>query len=123
MDLLQVILPAMPDYQNYREIFQDQELPLAYVDLDLLDQNAAEIAAGAADKTIRVASKSVRCRSILRRILDSDSIYRGIMSFTADEALHLLDHGFDDILIAYPTVHRPHIKALAERVGGGALFY
>lgn len=113
----------MPDYQYYRNVFAAEKLPLAYVDLDLLDRNAAEIAARAAGKQIRLASKSVRCRAILQRILDSDAVYRGLMSFTADEALHLLDHGFDDVLVAYPTVYPPHIKALAERAAAGARVY
>jgi D-serine deaminase-like pyridoxal phosphate-dependent protein len=113
----------MPDYQDYRSIFQRQKLPLAYVDLDLLDQNAADIAKRAGGKKIRIASKSIRCRAVIERILASDSVYQGIMSFTADEALHLLEQGIDDILIAYPVVHIPHIQALGKKVQKGARVY
>jgi len=45
------------------------------------------------------------------------------MSFTADEALHLLDNRMDDILIAYPVIHVPHIQALAQKVRNGATVY
>jgi len=113
----------MPDYQYYRSVFEGQRMPLAYVDLDLLEQNASALAKRSNGKQIRIASKSIRCRSIIERILASDPIYQGIMSFTADEALYLLENRLDDILIAYPVIHIPHIKALARKIQNGATVY
>jgi D-serine deaminase-like pyridoxal phosphate-dependent protein len=65
----------------------------------------------AAGTPIRVASKSVRCRALLASILDGDPGFRGLMTFTLPESLWLHEHGFDDLLLAYPTAHR---GALAE---------
>ena len=42
------------------------EPPFAVVDLDALRANAADLARRAAGKPIRVASKSIRCRTVLR---------------------------------------------------------
>ena len=64
----------------------------------------------AAGTPIRVASKSVRCRPLLASILDEPG-FRGLMTFTLPESLWLHEHGFDDLLLAYPTAHR---GALAE---------
>ncbi|MCP4122946.1 MAG: amino acid deaminase/aldolase [Bacteroidetes bacterium] len=113
----------MPDYQYYHSIFEGQQMPLAYVDLDLLEQNTATLAKRSNGKQIRIASKSIRCLPIIERILKSDPIYKGVMSFTADEALFLLENRLDDILIAYPVVHIPHIQALAQKVRKGATVY
>ena len=58
---------------------------------------------------IRVASKSVRSIAVLRRIFDLDPGFRGVLAFTAPEALYLAEQGFEDIVVAYPTVDRAAI--------------
>ena len=68
--------------------------------------NGAEMLARAGGKPIRVASKSVRCRELLRRILGRDPGFRGLMTFTLGESLWLREHGFEDLLLAYPTADR-----------------
>ena len=60
---------------------------------------------------IRIASKSVRSTAVLERILGLDERFRGILSFTLPEALHLARQGYEDIFVGYPTADR---KALAE---------
>src|SRR4051794_517528 len=67
----------------------------------------------AGGKPIRVASKSVRCRALLERILARDG-FRGLMTFTLRESLWLAEQGFADMLLAYPTVDR---AALARMEG------
>ncbi len=69
--------------------------------------------AQAAGKPIRIASKSVRSVAVLRRILELDPGFEGILSFTLPEALFLARQGFEDIVVAYPTADR---EALAELV-------
>ncbi len=59
----------------------------------------------AAGKPIRVASKSVRCRALLERVLARDG-FAGIMSFTLEESLWLARAGFEDVLLAYPSADR-----------------
>lgn len=95
----------MRDYEYYRRIFAPLRKPLAYVDLDLLDENIRLIAERAAvyGKRVRVASKSVRCTAVLRRIFAASDVFQGIMAFTAAEAVYLAKEGFDDILIGYPV--------------------
>lgn len=110
-----------PTYSYYNQLFKNLHLPLAWCDADLLDQNCKEIAARAAgkQKTIRVASKSVRCTYILKRILNSNPVYKGLMSYSGREALFLLEQGFDDILLGYPIVNKDEIRdiCLATKAG------
>ena len=108
-------------YQYYNQIFKNLPLPLAYCNLDLFDQNINDIAARAAisNKTIRVASKSVRCTYLLNRILAANPIYKGIMSFTGSEALYLINQGFDDILIGYPIIDKNEINEICIATKAG----
>ena len=99
-------------YKTYRSALESERFPLAYVDLDLFDENCAKIArmAAAHGKQIRIHTKSLRVPALMQRILDSSPVYQGLMCFSPREAVHLCDLGFDDILIAYPYVHRQDIK-------------
>jgi D-serine deaminase-like pyridoxal phosphate-dependent protein len=104
--------PALArSYEDYERILSRLDAPFAVVDLDAMWANAAEMLGRAGGKPIRVASKSLRCRALLRAILDRDPGFRGLMTFTLRESLWLHGHGFDDLLLAYPTADR---AALAE---------
>lgn len=105
-------------YAHYREVFRGCHLPLAFCDLALFDQNVAAIAARAGGLPIRVASKSVRCRALISRILAHDP-YRGIMCFTAAEAAFLAADGFDDLLVAYPTVDATELRDAFREIASG----
>jgi D-serine deaminase-like pyridoxal phosphate-dependent protein len=86
--------------------------PFAIVDLDAFDANGAALAQRAAGKPLRVASKSVRSRELLRRALDLPG-WRGVMAFTLAEAAWLVRTGIsDDVLVAYPTADRQAVRAL-----------
>jgi D-serine deaminase-like pyridoxal phosphate-dependent protein len=97
-------------YEELEQIFAGLDAPFAFVDLDALWSNAREMLERATGTPIRVASKSVRCRPLLRSILEQPG-FHGLMTFTLPESLWLHRHGFDDLLLAYPTAHR---AALAE---------
>jgi len=90
---------------------RDLDPPFAVVDLDALRANAADLARRAGGKPIRVASKSVRCRSILHTVLARPG-FEGILAYTLAEALWLADE-FEDVVIAYPTVERAALRQLA----------
>ena len=77
--------------------------------------NSDQMLQRAAGKPIRVASKSVRSRPVLERILARDPGYRGLLTYTLPESLWLAGHGFDDLVIGYPTADRTAIAELGAR--------
>ncbi|KGN33861.1 alanine racemase [Knoellia sinensis KCTC 19936] len=87
--------------------------PLVTVDLDAFDVNADDLVRRAAGRPIRVASKSVRCRSLLRRVLDRPG-FAGIMAYAVPEAVWLARQGFTDVFVAYPSVDVEWIRVVAE---------
>ncbi|WP_433855526.1 amino acid deaminase/aldolase [Streptomyces kronopolitis] len=87
------------------------DAPLAVVDLRAFDANAADLVRRSKGKPIRVASKSVRCRALLERVLAREG-FAGIMSFTLAESLWLARSGFRDVLLAYPTADRAGLAEL-----------
>jgi len=89
------------------------DAPFALVDLDAFWANAADMRRRAAPKPIRLASKSVRCRALQERVLAHPG-FAGTLAFTLPEALWLAEHGLRDILVAYPTVDRGALRALAR---------
>lgn len=123
------------------------DAPFAAVDLDAFDHNRADLVRRAAGTPIRLASKSVRCRALLRRTLEGpvaasggratdadgstprrpagapiggpDHAFQGILALTLPEALWLADDGFDDLLVAYPTVDRGALRRLVRRDPSG----
>ena len=73
---------------------------------------SAEVAGGT--KTIRIATKSLRVPALLRRALKFGPPWSGLMCFSAEEALFLADQGFDDLMIAYPSVQSSDLEAVAS---------
>jgi D-serine deaminase-like pyridoxal phosphate-dependent protein len=102
-------------YDEYEAIFAEVEAPFAFVDLDAMTANAAEMLGRAGGKPIRVASKSLRCRALLERILHGDSGFEGLMTFTLPETLWLAEQGFENLLLAYPTADTGALSELALR--------
>ncbi len=87
--------------------------PLAVVDLDAFDANAADLVRRASDTPIRLATKSVRVPALIERALSLPG-FQGVLCFTLAEALWLEDRGIsEDLVVAYPTVDR---AALAQLV-------
>jgi D-serine deaminase-like pyridoxal phosphate-dependent protein len=101
-------------YDRYEGIFEAVAPPFAFVDLDAMRTNAGQMLEQAGGLPIRVASKSVRSVALLRRIFELDPGFRGVLSFTVPEALHLSEQGFDDLVVAYPSVDRGAIGAVAR---------
>jgi D-serine deaminase-like pyridoxal phosphate-dependent protein len=102
------------DYERYERAFAGVEAPFALVDMDAFWSNGHDMLRRASGKPIRVASKSVRCRPLLERIRARDPGFQGLLTYTLPETLWLADHGFDDLLVAYPTADRTAIAALAR---------
>jgi D-serine deaminase-like pyridoxal phosphate-dependent protein len=100
-------------YERLERATAGLQAPFAVVDLDALWSNADDLERRAAGRPIRLASKSVRCRALQQRVLDRGG-FRGTLAFTLPEALWLASHGFDDLVVAYPTADRRALRALAE---------
>ena len=107
-------MPGQALYERYERAFYGTEAPFAWVDLEALELNARDLLAMAGGKPVRIASKSVRSRAILRRALDLDEGFRGLLTFTLPESLWLHEEGFRDLVCAYPTADRAAIARLAE---------
>ncbi|MFD8894882.1 alanine racemase [Streptomyces sp. NPDC059566] len=103
---------AATDRARYDRATAHLDAPLAIVDLDAFDANADDLVRRAAGKPVRVASKSVRCRALLERVLARPG-FAGIMSYTLAESLWLARSGFEDVLLAYPSADRAGFGELA----------
>jgi D-serine deaminase-like pyridoxal phosphate-dependent protein len=93
----------------------DLDPPLAVLDLDALDANADDLVRRAAGRPIRVASKSVRNRAVLRRVLARPG-FAGVLGYSLAEALWLAggdDPVSSDVVVGYPTVDRAALRRLA----------
>ncbi|WP_431247814.1 amino acid deaminase/aldolase [Leifsonia xyli] len=97
--------------------------PLAVLHLPALRHNAhdmlrrASAPSGGPRKAIRVASKSVRVRSVLDAVLALPG-YAGVLAYTLPEALWLAegDAGhppIEDVVVGYPTADRAALRRLA----------
>lgn len=107
------------NYQDYKTSLQGQPLPLAYVNLDHLEQNASAILAQAGNMPVRVVSKSLRSVGIIKRLLEYSSRFQGVMCFHPDEAVFLAEQGLDDLLVAYPTMQASAIESACKATLNG----
>ena len=94
--------------------------PIAVVDLDAFDANAADLVRRAGGKPLRVASKSLRVPELIRRALAHYG-FSGVLAFTVAEALWLHETGVsDDIVVAYPSVDVADLRRLLASPGAAA---
>lgn len=90
------------------------DAPLAAIDLDAWDANAADLLRRADGTPIRLATKSVRHRGLIRDALGREGIH-GVLTLTLPEAIWLVAiEVTDDAVVGYPTVDR---GALARLTG------
>ncbi len=91
--------------------------PYGAIHLPALAHNAYEMLRRANGTTIRVASKSVRVRSIIDAALALPG-FAGVLSYTLPEALWLAEGDehhppIEDVVVGYPSVDRSAIRRLA----------
>jgi D-serine deaminase-like pyridoxal phosphate-dependent protein len=113
---------ARAQWARYKKAIGDTPLPAALVDLDAFDANADRLfqTTRASGKTLRIASKSIRVPQLIRRLVDrGGGVVRGLMTYHARETAFLAEQGFDDLLLAYPTVQPCDAKALAAVARSG----
>ena len=93
----------------------DLDPPFAVLDVDALDANAADLVRRASGTPIRVASKSVRNRAVLRRVLARPG-FAGVLAYSLPEALWLStgeDPVSTDVVVGYPSADRSALRRLA----------
>jgi len=105
--------PVGLDHDRLERATAAVDAPFALIDLDAFWHNSEDMLRRARGKPIRVASKSLRCRGLIDRVLQHPG-YRGILAYTLPEALWLASRGFDDIVVGYPTADRLAIAELAR---------
>ncbi|HEY4121749.1 MAG TPA: alanine racemase [Byssovorax sp.] len=115
--------PAADRYARYRAAIAGEALPLAIVDLDAFERNVdavvLEVEAGAR-ATIRVATKSLRCLDLLRRVAARGrGLVRGALCVSAREAAFLASNGVDDVLVAYPSAQPSDAAIVAASNAAG----
>jgi len=107
------------NYPRFRSALAGVRLPAAFVDLDALDANLADLRRRAGALPIRLVTKSVRSVGILRHALASGAGIRGLMCYSPAEAAWLASQGFDDLLVAYPSVEPDDLRAVAAQGRAG----
>ncbi|WP_370415621.1 amino acid deaminase/aldolase [Streptomyces fradiae] len=100
-----------PDFAALARATRDLQPPFAVLDMQAFEHNAASMRRRAGGKPIRLASKSVRSRDVIRSVLAMPG-FQGILAFTLPEALWLAEE-FDDILVGYPTADDAALRRLA----------
>jgi D-serine deaminase-like pyridoxal phosphate-dependent protein len=103
------------DWTRYRSALRGEALPAAIVDLTALAANTKALLAAAHPKPLRIATKSVRCPDLVRRItLLGEGRIVGLMTYTAAETAYLAEQGHADLLLAYPTALASDAALLAR---------
>jgi len=105
--------PRTGDLARFDRATADLDPPFAMIDLEAFWHNDSDLRRRASGKPLRLASKSVRCRSLQERVLATHG-WQGTLAFALPEALWLHAHGFDDIVVAYPTADRDALGALGR---------
>ncbi|MEH3155219.1 MAG: alanine racemase [Gordonia paraffinivorans] len=87
--------------------------PVVALDRAGFEANVADLRRRAGGVPIRVASKSLRVRSVIDDILARDG-FAGVLAYDLDEAMWLATaSGITDVLVGYPSARRGSIAALA----------
>ncbi|MEW6347270.1 MAG: amino acid deaminase/aldolase [Pseudomonadota bacterium] len=112
--------PPLPrDYGYYRRALEGERLPAAFVDLDSFASNLERLGERAAGLPVRLVTKSVRSLPMIRHIFDTAPFVRGLLCYSPAEAAWLASEGFDDIVVAYPSVEPDDLRAVAAQIRTG----
>lgn len=111
--------PSVSQYEQFRDALQGYALPAAIISLEAFDANVQAVLRHTGDKPVRIGTKSVRCTALLRRIQQTSPQFQGLLCFHAREAAWLAHQGFDDLLVAYPTVNPPTVAEVCRAIAKG----
>jgi len=111
--------PTVRDYAYYREALAGVQLPAAFIDLDALIANLQRLGNRAGGLPVRLVTKSIRSVEMLRTIMAAGPFMQGLLCYCAAEAAWLAGLGFDDIVVAYPTVDERSLVKVACQLRRG----
>src|SRR5699024_6937385 len=103
--------PKFGDFEHLNRLTHALDPPFAVVDADALARNSTDLVRRAGGKPLRVATKSVRVRHVIERVLAHDGL-TGATTYSLAESNWLADQGVGDILLAYPTTDREALRDL-----------
>jgi D-serine deaminase-like pyridoxal phosphate-dependent protein len=101
-------------FERFEAIFGDRQAPFAFLDLDAIWANAADMLRRSRGKPIRIASGAIRSRPVLERLVDLDPGFQGVLTFSLPETIWLWERGVRDLVLAYPTADRACLTRLAR---------
>ena len=101
-------------YERFEAVFEGVQPPFAFLDLDALWSNAADLLRRSRGKPIRIASEAIRSRPVLERLLDLDPGFQGALTHNLRETLWLWEQGLRDLVVAYPSTDRACLTRLAR---------
>jgi D-serine deaminase-like pyridoxal phosphate-dependent protein len=114
---------ALERWRRYRSVTAGEAMPCALVDLDALEAIARALVEPlrGSGKTLRVATKSVRCPELVRRVMEvAAPVARGLMTYTATETAFWAERGERDLLLAYPVARAEDAALVAGANASGA---
>lgn len=109
-------------YSFYRNALRGERLPLAFIDLEAFDANIDYVRSvvEGTGRSVRLGTKSIRCEPLTKRIFERGGAgFRGLLTFTVQETAWLADKGYDDMLVAYPTVQPSDMELMARMAKAG----
>jgi len=96
-----------------RSAVSELDPPFGVLDDAALRANAADLVRRAGGRPIRLATKSLRIRELIRRTVDTPG-FSGLLAYALPEALWLQRNGFHDIVVGYPAVSRAALATLTS---------
>jgi D-serine deaminase-like pyridoxal phosphate-dependent protein len=104
----------MEAHERFEAIFGGRQAPFAFLDLDAVWANAADMLRRSRGKPIRISSRAIRSRPVLERLLDLDPGFQGTLTYSLPETLWLWERGIRDLVLARPTADRACLTRLAR---------
>jgi D-serine deaminase-like pyridoxal phosphate-dependent protein len=108
----------MMSWKEYLKALNNPSAPVLFLDEANFLKNCQWVTENAGSKKIRIATKSLRSKTIFKKILSLNPVYQGLMTYDLREALWLRSEGFSDILMGYPTMDTFSLKELAKNPSG-----
>ncbi len=111
--------PPVRNYAHYHQALAGVQLPAAFIDLDALIVNLQRLGKRAGGLPVRLVTKSIRSVEMIRTIMAAGPFMQGLLCYSAAEAAWLAGLGFDDIVVAYPTVDERSLVKVACQLHRG----